>query len=154
VRWALPESAPDAIAVTEAVLALNEAPPSPIHRDLKPDHIFLSNDRVTFIDLDSAAAGDPVRDPAHLYAHLLCRVGMDSLPRLSARIAADAFADEYFACVPPEWRATFRVHCAGALLEVAGGTFKRQEPRWREKATYAVAEAKAALSLPSGSAPC
>jgi hypothetical protein len=33
------------------------------------------------------------------------------------------------------------------LLEVAGGIFKRQEPRWRETVTAAVREAEACLRL-------
>src|SRR5207247_5522064 len=109
---------------------LEEVPPAPIHRDLKPDHIFSSGEGVTFIDLDSVVLGDPVRDPAHLFAHLAARVGLDAVPRVRARAAAAAFAEEYFARVPVPWRRRFPQHCAGALIEVAGGIFKRQAPHW------------------------
>lgn len=146
LRWALPEADDVVVAVTEAVSALQEVPPAPIHRDLKPDHVFLADDRVTFIDCDSVAAGDPVRDPAHLYAHLVMRVGMDHVPAPAVGAAVHAFVDEYFAWVPRRWETTFHVHCAGALVEVAGGIFKRQEPRWREKVRAALREADAALS--------
>jgi ATP-binding cassette, subfamily B, bacterial len=146
VTWAFPEAADDVRAVTEIVSGLEEVPPAPIHRDLKPDHIFLEDDRVTFIDCDAVAAGDPVRDAAHLYAHLMCRVGMDSAPTTVSRAVALSFVDEYFANVPRGWRESFPVHCAGAFVEVAGSIFKRQEPGWRERAREAVAEAQAALS--------
>src|SRR5206468_10384323 len=110
------------------------------------DDIFLECDRVNFIDLDSVASGDPVRDPAHLFAHLAARVGLDSMPRERARKAAAAFVEEYFANVPKSWRKNFPIHCAGALIEVAGGIFKRQEPQWPERVSACVEEAQHALS--------
>jgi len=101
---------------------------------------------VIFIDLDSVALGDPVRDPAHLFAHLAARVGLDSMPQEQARKAAAAFVEEYFAGVPKPWRKSFQIHCAGALIEVAGGIFKRHEPHWPEKVTARIEEARHALS--------
>ncbi len=142
VQWACPEIRAETKAITAAVVAgLEEVPAAPIHRDLKPDHIFLDGDRVIFIDLDSVALGDPVRDPAHLFAYLAAGVGLDSMPREQARAAAVALVEEYFAHVPKPWRKSFPVHCAGALIEVAGGIFRRQEPQWREKLTECVEEA-------------
>ncbi len=147
VQWACPELRAEAKAITAAVVGgLKEVPPAPIHRDLKPDHIFLEGDRVIFIDLDSVALGDPVRDPAHLFAHITARVGVDSLPQEQAHITASAFVEEYFAHAPDAWRKQFPLHCAGALIEVAGGIFKRQEPHWAEKVAACVEEAKNALS--------
>ena len=146
VRWACPGARVEVEAITAAVLSgLEEAPPAPIHRDLKTDHVFLSGERVIFIDLDSVSMGDPVRDPAHLFAHLIARVGLDSLPRDRTRAAARAFAEEYFGHVPEPWRRRFPLHCAGALIEVAGGIFKRQEPRWPEKVAVAIEEARCCL---------
>ena len=147
VQWACPRVREEAKAITAAVVAgLEEVPPAPIHRDLKPDHIFLEGDRVNFIDLDSVALGDPVRDPAHLFAHLAARVGLDSMPREQARKAAAAFVEEYFACVPKSWRKNFTIHCAGAFIEVAGGIFKRQEAEWPERVAACIEEAQQALS--------
>jgi hypothetical protein len=113
---------------------------------LKTDHIFLSGDRVIFIDLDSVALGDPVRDPAHLWAHIAGRVGLDALSPESARVAAEAFVGEYFIHVPKSWRQRFPLHCAGALVEVAGAIFKRQEPLWRQTVPALVEAARYALS--------
>ena len=143
VQWACPELRAQVEVLAAAVAAgLTDVPPAPIHRDLKSDHIFVSGDRVCFIDLDSVVLGDPVRDPAHLAAHIAARVGLDALPADHARRAVNVFVDEYFAHVPTGWRHQFLLHCTGALLEVAGGIFKRQEPRWPEKVASAVAEAQ------------
>lgn len=141
VEWACPALAGDVRGLAATVVAdLEDVPAAPIHRDLKTDHVFLAGARVMFIDLDSVVRGDPVRDPAHLFAHVVGRVGLDGMPLERARAAAAAFVEEYFANVPRAWRARFPRHCAGALLEVARGIFKRQEPRWREKVAAAVEE--------------
>ena len=146
VAWACPEAQADVAAVTAAVESgLPDVPAAPIHRDLKADHVFLDGDRVMFIDLDSAALGDPVRDPAHLWAYLTGGVGLDGVPAARIRAAAGAFVQEYFARVPAAWRARFALHCAGALIEVASGIFRRQEPAWRDKVITAVELARRAL---------
>ncbi len=146
VEWARPELAAPVRAITAAVAAgLKEVPPGPIHGDLKPDHVFLAGDRVIFIDLDSVALGDPVRDPAHLFAYVAGRVGLEALPVDEARAAARLFAAEYFEHVPGAWRRRFGLHCAGALVEVASAIFRRQEAEWPEKVAAAVVAARDCL---------
>jgi len=146
VAWACPQVAAEVEALTAAVVdGLPDAAPGPMHRDLKADHVFLDGDRVVFIDLDSVALGDPVRDPAHLWAYLTGGVGLDAVPAGGGQAAAAAFVEEYFAHVPAAWRARFSLHCAGALIEVASGMFRRQEPGWRDKVITAVGLARQAL---------
>ena len=148
VSWACPELRPVVAAVTAAVeRGLPDVAAAPMHGDLKAEHVFLERDgeRVIFIDLDSVALGDPVRDPAHLWAYLMGRVGLDALPPADVRAAAAAFVEEYFAHVPAGWRARFALHCAGTLVEVASGIFRRQEPAWRDKVIAAVELARRAL---------
>jgi len=146
VEWARPELAGPVRAITAAVAAgLEDVPPGPIHGDLKPDHVFLAGDRVSFIDLDSVVLGDPVRDPAHLFAYVAGRVGLETLPVEQARAAARLFAAEYFDHVPAAWRRRFGLHCAGALVEVASAIFRRQEAHWPEKVAAAVAAARDCL---------
>ena len=147
VQWACPQMREEVSAIAAAVGGgLEDVPLAPIHGDLKADHLFLYDDHVIFIDLDSVVLGDPVRDPAHLFAYLTGRVGLDALPPERARAAAATFVDEYFRRVPTTWRARFALHCAGALIEVASGIFRRQEPQWPEKVTATVKEAQRALS--------
>lgn len=144
LEWASPAARADIRAITTAMRrGLTDVPATPIHRDLKTDHIFVAGRRVIFIDVDAASLGDPVRDPAHLFAHIVARVGLDALPRQHAQFAADVFVKEYFRRVPRSWHDRFALHAAGALVEAAGGIFKRQEPRWREKVAEALEEASA-----------
>ena len=147
VRWARPElrSAVEAIAASVAK-GIEEVPSRPIHGDLKPDHVFLSGKRIMFIDLDAAATADPVRDPAHLAAYLTGRVGLQDARPTTVSAASEAFLEEYFRRVPASWRRRFPLHYAGALLEVASGIFRRQEPRWPEKITAVIESAQDALS--------
>ncbi len=146
VRRACPDLSAAVEEITAALVGgLKDVPPAPIHGDLKTDHVFLSDDRVTFIDLDSAALADAVRDPAHLFAYIVSRVGLEAIPPERARAVAAVFVDEYLRHVPAAWRGRFPLHCAGALLEVASGIFRRQEPQWRERVAAAVAEAQAFL---------
>jgi phosphotransferase family enzyme len=148
VQWACPETRTVVREIVAAVATgLEEATPTPIHRDLKPDHVFLSHGRVRFIDCDSVALGDPARDPAHLFAHIVAGVGLEVVPVAQRREAAQAFVQEYFAHVPGQWHRRFPLHCAAALIEVAGGIFKRQEPRWREKVAETVREAEGFLHV-------
>jgi len=146
VQWACPQVRDEVKAITAAVVSeLLEVPPGTIHRDLKPDHVFLTEDQVVFVDMDSVARGDPARDPAHLWAHIVAQVNLETLSRERAHAAADAFVDEYFAHVPTPWRAQFPLHCAGALIEVAVSLFRRQVPQWREKVRATIEEARLAL---------
>src|SRR5436190_2617546 len=132
VEWICP-GARDAIqAITAEVRAgLREAPPTPIHGDLKPDHLFVSGPQVVFIDLDSVAFGDPVRDVASFFAHLASRAGLRSMPAGPARAPAPAFAQAYFRHAPRPWRGRLPPHTASACLEVAAGIVRAREPCWR-----------------------
>jgi len=147
VRWACPAAAPRLDQVVDEVSArLEEVTGAPVHWDLKTDHIFLGAERVTFVDLDTVALADPVRDPAHLLAHIVCRVGFRTVPAETARGAGRAFVEEYFAHVPARWRQRLIVQYAAALVETAGGIFRRQSPQWLERVTAAVEEAHGVLA--------
>ena len=119
---------------------------APIHWDLKTDHVFLDDGRVIFIDVDTVAWGDPVRDPAHLLAHIICRIGLPTWSVEASRAAGRAFVEEYFTHVPPSWRERLDAQYAVAVVETAVGIFKRQEPQWPEKVTACIEEAHQALS--------
>jgi len=148
LRWACPELAGAVDEITKAVVSgLREVAPGPIHGDLKPDHVFLHDNQVVFVDLDAIKYGDPVRDPAHFCSYVLGRVGLETLSMPQARALTWEFVDSYFSRVPGDWWGRFPLHCAGALIEVAGGIFRHQKPQWRERATMAVEEAQRLLSL-------
>ena len=123
------------------------------HRDLKPDHVLLDGDRVTFLDLDSAAAADPVADVGLLLARI------SSAPRLrgaDARAAAATgavFSRTYFARSPRRRKVRLEPHLAAALLETAASTFRRQHPGWRDHLPALVAEGSAVLAAAGGKRP-
>lgn len=146
LAWACPHLSPEVDSIIAAVTdGLEEVRPRPTHRDLKTDHVFLHGDRTALIDLDSLAAADPVLDPALLMARLAATPDLPPIPRNQARIAARAFAEEYFARVPGSWHERLHLHYASALLEVAHGFFRRQEPGWSAKITGLVREAENSL---------
>ena len=60
---------------------------APTHMDLKPDHVFLGDDEVTFIDLDSAAMADPVYDIAMLAVRLWSAPDVSSLNLETSQLA-------------------------------------------------------------------
>ena len=145
--WACPHARAEVRAITAAVVAgLHDVTPAPIHGDLKPDHVFITDGRPVFVDLDSAVLADPVRDPAHFCSYLLARVGLDYLSAARARALAGEFVESYFSRVPREWRRRFELHCAGALVEVASAIFRHQRPGWPERATLAIEEGGYALA--------
>ena len=146
VRWARPEltAAIDEI-VNQVSARLEVVAVAPIHWDLKTDHIFLDGDRVIFVDLDTASLGDPIRDPAHLLAHITGRIGLSGMPPEGAHAAALAFIEEYFEQAPAGGRERLPVQYAAAMVECAAGIFKRQEPHWAEKVAACVEEARNAL---------
>lgn len=144
--WACPHLAPEINGMVATIAdGLKEVPPRPTHRDLKPDHVFLDRDRTVFIDLDSFAGADPVLDPALLLARLAAMPDLLPVPESRTRMAARAFAEEYFVRVPRSWRETLHLHYAGALLEVAHGFFRRQERGWPGKIANLTREAADSL---------
>ncbi len=147
VGWACPHLrlAAEHVAM-RTVSRLEEVPLSPVHRDLKPDHLFLNGDHVVFVDLDNMALADPTMDPAQLMACLISRLGLDTVPFEQVRTAARVFAKEYCAHVPFSWRRRLPVQYAAALIEVAASIFRYQLPNWKEKIGLAVEEARNSLS--------
>jgi tRNA A-37 threonylcarbamoyl transferase component Bud32 len=147
VQWVCPDKRAKIGGVAAVVEhALEEVTPAPIHRDLTPEHVFLADDRVTFVDADSIALGDPLRDPALLLAHVAGRVGLEGLSEQDAHAIAVAFGEEYLRHVPAAWRKRFRLQCAGAFIETAAGIMRTQGPGWRERVSDVAAHARHALA--------
>jgi thiamine kinase-like enzyme len=145
VQWARPLKRAKIAGVTAvAKRYLENVPPAPIHRDLTPEHVLLSGDRVILIDTDSVAMGDPVRDPALLFAHITSLLADPAKPDVAHPLAS-AFVEEYFAHVPAAWRKRLRYQCAGAFIEVAAGIFRSHEPGWPERVADAAGRARHAL---------
>src|SRR5438477_586989 len=142
--WKRAEAGGDRI-IGAVVAGIEEVPSGPTHRDLNPDHILLEGDRIALIDLDFFAEADPVLDAATFLAHLCSMPLRFPVTHDRVRLAARAFAEEYFSHVPRAWRDRVPPHYAGATLKAAVGFFRRQEPRWTEKIAALVKEARDSL---------
>jgi hypothetical protein len=147
LQWASPHLKEELYTIVNDILrSLGGVRLRPTHLDLKTDHVLLDNNHCTLLDLDSFALADPVLDAAHILAQI---VGLKFRPAASherLRMAAGAFAEEYFNHVPGDWRRRLVPHYAGAALKVAVGFFRRQEPEWPEKVATLIKEAEASLT--------
>jgi aminoglycoside phosphotransferase (APT) family kinase protein len=88
-----------------------------VHGDLKPDHVFFSEEELQMIDLDSVGRGRGLSDLAQLFV------------RLADREAANRFRDAYFAIGVDrsEWSGEF----AMASLQFALFYAQHRPPDWR-----------------------
>jgi len=145
--WACPDSSSIIEAAVKSVSSgLRDVAHVPIHWDLKTDHIFWDGDRVLFIDLDTISLGDPARDPAHLAAHIAGRIDVPEMGAELAHATAGALVQEYFSQVPASWHQQFDLQFLIALVEGACGLFKRQEPRWAERAATVLQDVERVLT--------
>jgi Phosphotransferase enzyme family len=147
LQWACPLLKGEVDAVVSAVAKdLEDVPPRPTHRDLKPDHILLDGDRLALLDLDWYTGADSVLDAAALLATVVSTPFRFHIPHDRVRTAVQALAEEYFVHVPRAWRRRLHLHYAGAALKEAVGFFRRQEPRWPETIAAMVEEAENSLA--------
>jgi hypothetical protein len=128
------------------VAGLEEVPPAPTHCDLSPSHIMLDGDRLYLVDLDEFAGADPMLDVARFLTPLATAPLRLPLPRDRGQAAARAFVEEYFAHAPEAWRARLPVHYAIAVLKMANGFFRRQQPGFPDKIEVLVREARKSLA--------
>lgn len=144
--WACPELKMSLQTLVERLAtALGPFPHLPTHRDLKPEHFLVSGDRIALLDLDWFATSDPLIDLGLVLAQLRLMSDCSSVPMDRCFTAAQVFADEYLHHVPKTWPNRLPVYFAAALLKVAVGPFRRQEPNWSATIATLVDEAQDAL---------
>lgn len=101
------------------------------HLDMKPEHVFVGDDGLTLVDLDSMGVGDPLYDIAMLKAriHHLALAGHCGPHQASA--ALDAIDRETPAGVEPR-----RLGWLGAIaaFQIARYEVQRLSPGWRDRA--------------------
>lgn len=125
----------------------------PAHLDLKPEHIFFEADRITLIDVESAADADPMLDIAILYVRLRHAGTLYGLPGSESRYFALQLMSAYHELAPAGWWRNFSVCHAWSLLILARHFFVCQRPDWPDSIERFVAEAEWALSRGAGSLP-
>jgi len=125
----------------------------PAHLDLKPEHIFFCADRITLIDIESAADADPMIDIAILYARMHHARALYDLPDTASRFFALQLMCTYYSLVPSIWWRNFSVCYAWALLKLAVHLFVCQRPDWSDWILRFVTEAELAISQEAGKLP-
>jgi hypothetical protein len=132
--------------------ALSAAPfdhaTAPAQLDPKPDHVLVDGERVTFIDLDTFAAADPIFDAAFMYARIRALGETRNASRPAAHRAADVFLESYLAQARPEARARFAINHAYALLQLTLYAVRHHDDGWRELATRRIGAAVEACAKP------
>jgi aminoglycoside phosphotransferase (APT) family kinase protein len=147
LQLACPHLTRDLEAIVQDIVSnLEEVPLRPSHLDLKTDHILLDGDRATLLDFDSFAQADPVLDAARMLAQIFAMQFRFSVEHARLRMTARTFYEEYFNHVPGTWSKRLRTDYAGAVLKVALGFFRRQNPQWPETVAALLAEAKTSLA--------
>jgi hypothetical protein len=116
----------------------------PSQLDPKPDHFFFEDEQVSFIDLDTFAAADPMFDAAFMFARMRALPDSDpSIAAESAAAAADAFLERYLTLTSPGDAQRLAINHVYALLQLALYAVRHQDHGWRDLAT---ARANAALA--------
>jgi hypothetical protein len=132
--------------VGTVVSGLREAPLAPIHGDFKPEHILIDSDRLILLDLDSFTMADPMLDVARFLAFLTNAPLRFVLSQNRGWAAAQAFVEEYFAHVPPDWRDGLGLYYARAVFKMAAGVLRRRELGWHERIEVLIEETDKSLS--------
>jgi aminoglycoside phosphotransferase (APT) family kinase protein len=136
--------------VDQIVAELGEPPSMLIHGDLKPDHMLIDGDRVSLIDFDLMGRADPVVDIAHMLAFLRLAEERSRSQLGQPESAAQIFAQEYFAHVPPAWQSRLPLYHAMTGILKAGGLSRRQRSRQGDLVEAVLREGKALLSGEAG----
>ncbi len=128
------------------LLARGRYVPAPIHGDFYAKQVIASGERVSILDLDRAAFGDPAMDLGLFVAHLERDVLRGSL---SAERAADLSAALLagYADARRDLDANrVRVQTVRGLLSLTLDPFRHREPNWEERTRGIVQRAAALLN--------
>ena len=119
---------------------------APVHADFHHTNVLVDGDRVTIIDLDEMAFGDPMLDVGRFMASL--RVPSRRVfGRIDALAGAqDAFLEEYMRLRDGDERRA-RLFESASLLTAAGSSFRVQRAGWEEEVELLIAESERVLGL-------
>lgn len=134
LAWAAPGQTARLVAIhNTACSSLSETELRPAHLDLKTEHIFIADARTSFIDLDSAAASDPVLDAAQLAARLDILPFQTGAEGAAIRQFKAGFLDAYFSLAPAHWRGNFAPAYAVAAIKTALYFLQHLDARFPER---------------------
>ncbi|MGH8004074.1 MAG: phosphotransferase family protein [Limisphaerales bacterium] len=124
--------------------ALEEKEFEPVHRDFYDKQLLVGSNRVTLLDTDTLALGDPALDVGNFLAHLILRGKQHSLPEKDIQQARMSFLEAYGAGQSPTGSEKFQKRAAwweaATLLRLA--CFYSLRPRWKELAPSLLEESQ------------
>ncbi len=117
-----------------------------VHGDFHPANVLVDDSRITLIDLDQMALGDPLVDVGRFLASqrvssLRVHGNLDGLSH-----DAGHFLERYLACTGED-ESRVRLFEAAALVTSAATGFRLQRPGWEENASLIVDEANRVLKM-------
>lgn len=133
--------------------SLEEALPpaaAPLHGDLHPGQILVSDEGLGLVDFDRAGVGDPLRDLATFVAHLEAGRAEGTVPAAVATAAESSLLDGYRNAGGVVDLDRFQWQCAAALLRRAPHPFRARTPEWPAAIDALVARACHRLSHAGG----
>jgi Ser/Thr protein kinase RdoA (MazF antagonist) len=107
-----------ATLVATIVAGLAEAPPAPIHGDLKPEHVYVDGSNAFIIDFDFLQASDPMLDVDRMATHL-AKSQVPASALSGGEAAAQVFLEAYFACSPREVQVRLPLYHAMSMITAA-----------------------------------
>ncbi len=117
-----------------------------VHADFHHSNVLVDGDRITIIDLDEMAFGDPMLDVGRFLASLRVPARRAFGDVTALNDAGETFLTEYMARAGDRADAgRARMFEAVALLTAAGSSFRIQRPGWPEEVELLVGEAEQAL---------
>ncbi len=126
--------------ITSQILAQTKVSGT-VHGDFQNTNALVNDGKITLIDLDEVAYGDPLTD----VGRLLSSMRIPSLRQFGSFSAIEnaqaAFLDEYLRQNPGDERRV-RLFEAGSLIVSAASTFRQQRPNWYEEVPLLLDEAE------------
>jgi len=105
------------------------------HLDIKPDHVLIHSDRITFIDMDSSAMSDPAADVAMMCVRLDAMHPIEGVSLAVLEPAKRAFLDTYYEHLGSIDRPGLSAHMGLASLKVSLYFLQHLEPNWQSRVT-------------------
>ncbi len=123
-----------------------------VHGDFQNTNALVNETKVTLIDLDEVALGDPLSDVGRLLSSMRIPA-LRQFGKLNAlKEAQEAFLSAYLRETGEDERRA-RLFEAGSLIVSAGSTFRQQRPNWREEVPLLLDKAEQAFKQSETSEP-
>lgn len=121
-----------------------------LHGDLHLHQVLAQRERLTLVDFERVAAGDPLADVGNLVAHLSLVASKNPACQTEVEAFGEDFVRRYFS-VSSEKPGGLRFWIAVGLLEAALLPLRRLEAEWQDSTREAISRAREVLRSAHGS---